>query len=558
MARQENRKRVLTNPSLEAAIFSHLLRGRYASDLLPLVGADPEVFAFEPFCVGFERLQHLLAREGQLPTWNALIDDPALDTFRDSIVSACSRERIESRNMTTLREVTDSAAKLQELFYLRKMQAAAARLSELVYDGGVEVGDITGHYMQLNDLVCSGTVDDVPIIHLGENDDELFDNLTNPQRLPTFYPIGMPTYDQAVGGLPKSGLVLVGATTSGGKSAFANALAMNFSTKLCLDVCKVSLEMPRDQEYMRFMANRGQASMRNMRAGADITAAENARLRKAHDEFKRNRAAGTYGRLSFWCPGNTDVSRMLLKLQPYNYHVIIVDYIGLLEGADADNQALELSRIARTLKVHTQKTGQLVVALVQLDEDSKKVRYARAMKEHCDNLIIWYPTDDEKKAGEWMMHQVKGRDSGLLSWGVKFNGDTMTFTDAGVVMDTMTKGDSRADVARRIAMDDDEYENEFGAAAADKGPYVDPSDRLDDGLDTGQAEAPVRRRRVHPQPANQAKPARPSRPSLLADEYVTEAPAQPATRRVPRQQPAAEQPARQPATTRPRRQRIAA
>lgn len=492
MARQQdNRKRVLTNTALEAAIFSHLLRGRFASDLLPLIGPDPEVFSYEPFCAGYERLQHLLVREGRMPTWNSLIDDPALDVFRDQLVAACSRERVESRAMNTLREVEDSAENLTELFYLRKVQANAARLSELVYDGNVEIEDITTHYLQLNDLVASGVVDDVPIIHLGENDDELFDNLTNPARLPTFYPIGMPTYDKEVGGLPKSGLVLVGATTSGGKSAFANHLVLHFSTVLCLDVIKVSLEMPKDQEYMRFMANRGRASMRNMRAGADITHEENKRLRKAHEDFKAKRAANAYGRLSFWCPGNTDVSRMLLKLQPYNYHVIVVDYIGLLEGADSDNQALELSRIARTLKVHTQKTKQLVVALVQLDEDSKKVRYARAMKEHCDNLIIWYPTDDEKKAGEWMMHQVKGRDSGLLSWGVKFHADTMTFTDAGVMMDTMTKGDSRADVARRIAMDDDEYDNEFGQQAAP--PFVDASDR-----DELPEDPPVRRRRAAP------------------------------------------------------------
>ena len=476
---------MLTNPSLEAAIFSHLLRGRFAGDLLPRLGTNPEIFAFEPFSVAFERIRYLLEREGAMPSWNSLIDDPALDVFRDQIVSACSREHLAQRPMESLRDVEDSAEKLEQLFYLRKVQAAASRLSEYVYDPSVEIEDIASHYLQLNDLVCSGVADDVPIIHLGENDDELFDELTNPKRQPTFYPIGMPTYDRELGGMPNSGLVLIGATTSGGKSAFANALALHFSTKLCLDVCKVSLEMPAAQEYMRFMANRGQASMRNMRAGADITGVEHKRLRRAHNDFKEGRHAGNYGRLSFWCPGNIDVARMLLKLQPYNYHVIIVDYIGLLEGADADNQALELSRIARTLKVHTQKTGQLVVALVQLDEDSKKVRYARAMKEHCDNLIIWYPTDDEKKAGEWMMHQVKGRDSGLLSWGVKFNGDTMTFTDAGVMMDTMAKGDSKSEVARRIAMDEEEYAAEFG----DKAPYVDTMDEDDEPVVVAQQPA---------------------------------------------------------------------
>lgn len=172
MARQQdNRKRVLTNTALEAAIFSHLLRGRFASDLLPLIGPDPEVFSYEPFCAGYERLQHLLVREGRMPTWNSLIDDPTLDVFRDQLVAACSRERVESRAMNTLREVEDSAENLTELFYLRKVQANAARLSELVYDGNVEIEDITTHYLQLNDLVASGVVDDVPIIHLGENDD---------------------------------------------------------------------------------------------------------------------------------------------------------------------------------------------------------------------------------------------------------------------------------------------------------------------------------------------------------------------------------------------------
>ena len=75
MARQQdNRKRVLTNTALEAAIFSHLLRGRFASDLLPLIGPDPEVFSYEPFCAGYERLQHLLVREGRMELAQSCFD----------------------------------------------------------------------------------------------------------------------------------------------------------------------------------------------------------------------------------------------------------------------------------------------------------------------------------------------------------------------------------------------------------------------------------------------------------------------------------------------------
>lgn len=56
--------------------------------------------------------------------------------------------------------------------------------------------------------------------------------------------------------------------------------------------------------------------------------------------------------------------------------------MGLLEGVDPNNQAISLSEAVRAAKIHATNTGRLYVILVQLDTESGKVRYSRAMVEH--------------------------------------------------------------------------------------------------------------------------------------------------------------------------------
>ena len=47
---------------------------------------------------------------------------------------------------------------------------------------------------------------------------------------------------------------------------------------------------------------------------------------------------------------------------------------------------------------------------VQIDEKTGVIRYARAMKEHADNVWVWTPTEDQKRTGQFPINQIKGAE----------------------------------------------------------------------------------------------------------------------------------------------------
>jgi hypothetical protein len=123
-------------------------------------------------------------------------------------------------------------------------------------------------------------------------------------------------------------------------------------------------------------------------------------------------------------------------------HVSIIDYVGLLEGVDPNNQAISLSEAVRAAKIHATNTGRLYVILVQLDTESGKVRYSRAMVEHCDVLITWSYVDSEVRALHNLPIAVeKARDGELFEFDLPEDFATMSAGSRAVVNRTKRGGD---------------------------------------------------------------------------------------------------------------------
>lgn len=85
---------------------------------------------------------------------------------------------------------------------------------------------------------------------------ELTKWLVDPKRVPSVPRTGLTDFDEACGGFPDTGVVLLGATTSSGKSVMAKQIGLNMvRSYMGMRVSMVTLEMSREQEFTRTMSN---------------------------------------------------------------------------------------------------------------------------------------------------------------------------------------------------------------------------------------------------------------------------------------------------------------
>ena len=253
-------------------------------------------------------------------------------------------------------------------------------------------------------------------IGVGNNTTELIKEILDQDAELPIIPTGLESYDEVFGGLPDCGVVVLAATSSSGKSMMANQLALNMQES-GRDILKVSMEMPIDQELVRILANRTGIPLSKIK-NKKLTPEEIKKVKKAYKKFVLN-SKKLNNRLSIISPqDDMSMRQVLMQAKPYDYDVIFVDYISLLAEEEGVEMWKNLSNIARQAKQYSMSTKCLIVLLAQLDEDSNKIRYSRAIKEHCDVMWTWHVTDADRENNKFTVNQSKGRNDGLLSFEV--------------------------------------------------------------------------------------------------------------------------------------------
>lgn len=230
----------------------------------------------------------------------------------------------------------------------------------------------------------------------------------------SLYKTGFEEYDRRNGGIPTSGVMLLAGSTSGGKSIISQNLADKMAQLNEIHVLTVTLEMSEEQHVNRQLA---------MITGSDfskikqkkLSDREKKKLYAAAKEYDK-RVRKAKGQVSFTSPSRgMSIDDVIYMTVPYAADVCVLDYVGLLEGMDEDNQWRELSAAVRKAKIHSQATGKLYILLVQFDADSNKIRYSKGMKEHADVLWQWNYSDPEvRETGIIPVQIAKVRDGELF------------------------------------------------------------------------------------------------------------------------------------------------
>lgn len=410
----------LSSPRTELAVLRAACSPKHNLSGLILKGIDESYFNSPEARAVLSLINDRVNELGKPPNYRAIIEDPSLER------SAVDFFRNSQAIITDPREAKRALESLKEYRRRRALDAMANYLEDQLDNPKL---DSRAVIQELNRrmTIAQQTKEADRFFTMGVDDniDELVHDLVYTDRSQKIVPTGFKTYDRVNGGLLTGSLVTIGGTTGGGKSTLANQLAVNIASA-GYSVNIVPLEMTASEMLARIMA-----TVLGFDALRLVLQETTERERKMLvDRFYKWRKwiARKGGRYTIYKPESATMSEALMGCDSRPAKVNIIDYLGLLEGMDGDDQAKRMGSAARQAKIHADSRDCINVILVQLDDEGK-VRYSRAVQEHANNSWTFVANDETREQGILNIDQPKARNQKAFRFSLRFRGDFMRVTD---------------------------------------------------------------------------------------------------------------------------------
>lgn len=383
--------------------------------LMLLGKLDKSMFHLEPTRKALSRFQQIARKKAQIMDWEDILNDPGLsEEYREMY------EETDVKPCLTKKKAKALIAQLDEYRRVRSLYDIGKKISESLEGDSV---DVEAMFEEIgNDINHANRnyAEDQTIYNFGVRGNMkkvLKKVLYSPAE--RMYKTGFKDFDDSSGGLPTTGVMIIAATTSGGKSVTSTNLLKNLNELNSISTCRITLEMSIEQETNRLMAMVTGAPFWKIKQGK-LTKREKAKIEKQMMEWDEAKIkAGTQFGLVAPTRAMT-IDEVLSMIRPFNYKAVCLDYISLLAGVDDENQWRKLSEIAAICKRFATATGTLIILLCQLDDTSNKLRYSKGIKEHCDVMWKWNYADEETRAEKILHVKVdKNRDGELLPFDLK-------------------------------------------------------------------------------------------------------------------------------------------
>lgn len=381
-------------------------------------------FHYEPCKAAHSRLVSIARHKSRILTYDDLIEDPALEEeFRDVLAEHRRRPVRSLEQARTLVEGLDKYRKARSLYFMAKNVIDTLKGSKIDIDTLLDkvTADLTKTRVQLHEdplhtIGHEATALDLVDEALSVEDENLLKT-------------GFKEFDTRNGGLPSEGVLILSATTSGGKSAVRMNLLRNIFFLNKVSVATVSLEMNARKETRRLLSSlTGIEYWKFVRKSLSAEEREQAKLewRKMHRFGKKHKC-----RYSLFCPTRgVSIQQLLTLMKPYGFQVLAIDYISLLEGVSTKDQWRVLGDVARECKIFSSETGCLVVLLAQLDANDDHIRYSGALAENADNVWAWnYSKREQRDLKIIPIKQFKARDQDLFDFELKEEFETMNVSN---------------------------------------------------------------------------------------------------------------------------------
>ena len=365
----------------------------------------------------------ILAQTGRpIPSSDVMRNDEALSLEARSLLIAPTGSLVQDE---------DIEAALQILAKYRKARILLRGVTEAIEELKKDDPDIDSSITNMSTLLQS--------CHAGHSRKEMFvisedqetkvmdyvDNELNTQA-EGFIPSSFKEFDRKTGGFRRKNVVVLASVPGGGKSAMAQQMAIN-QYMMGFNVGYVSFEMDTDEMMYRAMSTVSKVEHSNINLKR-LTDRHRQLIRKKFKEFIHG--SGNKNRLIFWTPERelnmTDIG---IEAKPLGLDIIYVDYLGLLKQNAKRALWENLGDHARSAKIVANQLNAAVVALAQLDDESNKLKYSKAILANAHFVWTWKNEDKEKESGIIEIEQQKARNADVYNFYLSRDFSTMSFRD---------------------------------------------------------------------------------------------------------------------------------
>jgi replicative DNA helicase len=179
----------------------------------------------------------------------------------------------------------------------------------------------------------------------------------------TGVPTGFVDLDEMTSGLQPSDLVLVAARPSMGKTSFVLNIAQHIGTQTDMTVGFFSLEMSKEQLFMRMLTGEARIDAHRFRSG----------YLNEKDYGRLSHALGTLAEARVFIDDTASIGVLEMRAKArrlqaeHGLHLLIVDYIQLMSGRGRfESRQAELASISRSMKGLAKELHVPIIALSQL------------------------------------------------------------------------------------------------------------------------------------------------------------------------------------------------
>ena len=308
------------------------------------------------------------------------------------------------KEKATLRSLIGSANKILTTAY--QAEADASEQLDLAGQAIFQITDdrLKGGFESLRDLVPGGF--------------KTLEKLQEQQSFLTGVPSGFTDLDRLTSGFQPSDLVIIAARPSMGKTSLALNIAQHVGTKTEKTVGVFSLEMSKQQLFLRMLTAEARIESQKFRGGF-----------LSSEEYKKlSEALGALGEAKVFIDDSASISVLEMRAkarrlqQEHGLDLLIIDYLQLMQGRGRfENRNLELASISRSLKSLAKELEVPVVALSQLSRAPESrsehrpqlsdLRESGALEQDADVVLFIYREDqyDRKPENENTAEVIIGK-----------------------------------------------------------------------------------------------------------------------------------------------------
>ena len=240
----------------------------------------------------------------------------------------------------------------------------------------------------------------VPLRELVQGSFDAIEKLQEHKGLITGVPTGFTDLDSLTSGLQASDLIIVAARPSMGKTSLVLNVAQHVGTKTDLTVGMFSLEMSKEQLFMRMLTSEARIDAHRFRSG----------FLNEKDYSQLSDALGRLADARVFIDDTAAIGVLEMRakarrlMAEHGLHLLIVDYIQLMQGRGRfENRNQELASISRSLKGLAKELNIPVVVLSQLSRAPEArsdhrpmlsdLRESGALEQDADVVVFIYRED---------------------------------------------------------------------------------------------------------------------------------------------------------------------